>query len=210
MKPIKEVPIWEVNRRLDRLVKFREEVVRYFLNREDNWPGQGMRELPEAREARLAINLTMYDARDIIRASGVGATFNYHDAPVRGGRIHNLNVILHLLRSDLEISPDLIVDVIEQSVGIHESEVSRAWRRTLNPIWWFGSLMSWVVSLPFGIIERAGFDASRAQQSLLGKLYKLLFELVVATAAFLTIVDLLGLMNKLQTLLGTLFQINPG
>lgn len=211
MKRIKHVPIWEVNNRLKTLEQFRSDVSRYFSNSAYSLEAQGMIEKPEAKEARSAINLTLYEARDCIQASGVITVVMYYELPKQGGRSYPVDVIMNLFECyDYNKRPDDITGLIERSIGIHKSEVPKAKIRTLNPIWWVGRLISWVVALPFLLIERAGFDASKAQQSMMGKIFKLLFELVVLVEALVSIVDFLGWKSKLQTLLVTLFQINPG
>ena len=68
-------------------------------------------------------------------------------------------------------------DVIDRAIGRYQHSQS-TWQRTrMNPLFWIGEF----IRLPFKIISWAGFKGESAEQSTLGKLYKL----VMGIGAFL-------------------------
>lgn len=211
MKSIKEVSVWEVKKRLQMLEKFLIDVTRYFSNSEYSLAAHAMIEQPEAKEARSAINLTLDEVHDLIRASGVVTMIAYHELPVQGGRSYPVDVIVNLFECyNYNKRPDDVIGLIERSIGTHQSEIPRAWRRTLNPFWWFRRRRAWMVSPPIGSTKPAGAEASSVQQPGSGILANQISGLIGTVAALLTIFHLLGLMNWLQTVLGTVFLTNPG
>lgn len=203
MKYYRALPIWTTKKRLEVLETFYSDVQDYYENSRAVWRVNGRIEEAAAKSARQRINFSLHKAHDAIKASGVSTIITYTPAPIVGGPIQNLDLVLNLFNiGDYQIAPDSVIGVIEQSLGVYRDDISAARRRTLNPFWWFGKFLSWFAAIPFTVIRKAGFDANRAEQSIIGKLLFLVFYMIPIIASLLTIFDLLDLLEKIKELLG--------
>ena len=203
MKYYRALPIWTMKKRLEVLEAFYSDTRDYYNSSRADWRVDGRIEEDAAKSARKRINFSLHKAHDAIRSSGVSTIITYTPAPIVGGPTQNLDLVLNLFNiGEYQIAPDSVIGIIEQSLGVYRDDVSAAWWRTLNPFWWFGKFLSWFAAIPFTVIGKAGFDAHRAEQSIIGKLLFLVFYLIPIIASLLTIFDLLDLLEKIKVLLG--------
>ena len=120
-----------------------------------------------------------------------------------GGHVHEIDLILNLFKLDrYQISASYAVGFIEMALGVYQSDRTAALRRTINPFWWLFSGLLWFTRIPFVVLGAVGFDAERAERSVLGRFVKLAAALLAATAALLTILNLLGWLPEAKALVG--------
>lgn len=70
MKYYTRIPVWENNRRLDKLNEFRNLILEYFNNSRADWMVDGRIEEDTAKVARVKINRIMDETHDIILCAG--------------------------------------------------------------------------------------------------------------------------------------------
>lgn len=195
------IPFWENKRRLQVLNKFRSLVVNYYKNSNYSWQAGGRIEKDEARQARTEINLILHDAHKVIIYSGVSIVVQYTPPPAIGGYIQNLDVIQNMfILHQFQMGKNAVIDIIDRSIGIYQTDQSLCFRRTINPFWWIAKLFTWFVSLPFKLLGTVGFDQKKAEESLIGKIIKAFLYLITVFASLLTILDLLGLVDGFKKL----------
>ena len=120
-----------------------------------------------------------------------------------GGYVQRIYLILNLFELDrYQISPNHAVAFIERALGVYQSDRPATLRRTIDPLWWLFRGLLWFARIPFVFLGAVGFDAARAEGSVLGKFFKASFALVTVTAALLTTLNLLGWLPAVKSLLG--------
>ena len=203
MTSYEDIPLWENASRCRALMEFRENVISYFNNSSPVRMGGDRIEKPEAVRARHRINLTTINVRRIIVAAGIAPIMMWSPPPMIGGHVQKIDLIFNVFKLDrYQISGRHAVGFIEMALGVYQSDRTAALRRTINPLWWLFRGLLWCTRLPFVVLGAVGFDAPRAERSVLGRLVKLVAALLTATAALLTIVNLLGWLPGAKALLG--------
>ena len=203
MNSYNDIPVWENNRRRQVLADFHNDVVTYFNN--SNYRGNFVElgdnriEEPEAMEARRRINLSSHQAHGVVVAAGISPIVEWMPPAIVGGYAQKIDVIVNLFGLDrYSISAKTAVGLIEMAAGVYESNHKAAIIRTFNPLWWLSRVLLWFIRMPFLLFSAIGFNTRRAENSLPGKLVKLM----TAVASILTILHLMGLLPAVKALLG--------
>lgn len=195
MNSYRNITFWESLRRQERLHEFHELLGTYFTA---NHEGQADR----AGEARIAINLMLKDVRAIVYAAEVYPVINWTPPRFVGGPSNNIDVFENLFYLDrFSIGPDQVSDVVLRAFGIYKSNHFLSFLRTFNPFWWAWRIFNWLARLPFLLLGTAGFNSTRAERSVLGRLFKLAFTLVTLIAACLSILSYLELLDEFLKLI---------
>ena len=202
MRSYKRITAWESKRRIDLLHEFHEIVVSYYNDcSEGSFIGEP-REGAEAIRLRPQINASLDEVCLIVRAAGITTSVTWTPPPAVGGYIQNIDVLVNLFSlRRYQIPPTFVTNAIERAHGVYVNNHKFAIRRTLNPFWWLSRVLLWFARIPFHLLGTIGFNRSRAEASLLGRLFKLLFALVSAIAATLSILHLLGWLPAAKELL---------
>ena len=100
-----------------------------------------------------------------------------------------------------DIDPDFILDCVDRSIGVYEQNQSAALIRTLNPFFYIGVLIEWIVELPFLALAKLGLDRGKAESSTLGKFIKGVLYLITVIAALLTTLQLLDYLEPVKVFL---------
>lgn len=206
MKPYTDIPIWETKKRLQELKQFHMDVERYFLNSSTGVAGRSRLQRTDnndaATQAKQSINRSLQAVNGYTKGAGVNPEIYYQQPAVVGGSEYNINIITNVFRLDeLRIPVDMPDAFVQQAIGVYEGDTPASWRRTLNPFWWIGRLLIWVAHLPFFLLGAAGFNAEKAENSILGKLVSLVFTLTIFVGAVLEILDRLGFLDQLKSYL---------
>lgn len=199
---MKDLSYFECRRNLERLQEFRELVVTYFKNVSYEF-GFEVSENEQARKARQKINLKLTKITTAFYKTPATRSIYYSPPPAVGGfagTVELLGNIFNLNR--FQISPQILIDAIEQAIGFYEDELPKALIRTVNPFAWIYKILSLIIAVPFSLVELAGFDASAIQRSLVGRIIKALIELIVLSASFLTALYYLGYLNAFKRVFG--------
>jgi hypothetical protein len=200
---------WENENRIGRLIEFRELLIEYFKNSHVEWGLNERIEDQKAQEARSKINRMMGRIHAIILASGVNPALQYTPPRAIGGYIQNIDIIENIFNlTSFQISPNSILDFIDRSIGVYEGNSGPALRRTINPFFYFSLAFDLLAAAPFIFIGRVGFDRHKAEQSLLGHILKAVIYIIGALASFLTVLQLLDLLEVWKAFTIDLFHQN--
>ena len=199
MKSYKKIPIWENSRRLNKLYEFRELILKYFDNSRLEWKVDGRIEKDGARAARVSINRSMDELHDIVIYSGINPSITWTPPPAVGGYRQNIDLIQDIFYLHaFSVEPNNILDVLDRSIGIYESNRVPSILRALNPLFYIGLIFDALVEIPFIFIGKLGLNREKAESSLIGKLVKGALYLITVVAAFLTILQLLDLLDPVK------------
>lgn len=199
----KDIAVWENRRRLSKLKRFHGNVIEYF----DSTGKPSLESLHndsgEAGRCRQKINLTIIEIRDIVKASRVPDSVAWTPPPAIGGRTHRVRLLDDLFYlDDFSISASSVVDMLERSIGVYIGDWRNSFWRTLNPFWWMFKVIKWLSRIPFLLLNSAGFDANKAENSLPGRLLKVAISSVIVSAALLTSLELIGWLDEAMKLVG--------
>lgn len=195
--------IWENRSQLRILKDFRLLIEEYSANlTKGSWMADfAVSESKRAREIRPAINRAM---RRVSRA----VTYADHNPilvvtypPNLGGMTFRLDVIADFLylHQHRGVSEQKTFDALDVCIGVYETDYARAWARTLNPLFWANRAIDWVASLPFALISKFGGNRERAEASKSGRVLKAVLSVTQWVALMLTILQLLGLLDRLTS-----------
>jgi hypothetical protein len=120
-------------------------------------------------------------ARTVLKAEGVAARLGVPimvvslPPPAVGGYKITASLFSTPLRDPTHggVDRQSVVDAVNQAIGAAEDQVKTEFRRLLNPFNWIWSLLSFVLSIPFRLIDATGFDADKVEEHVLGKGLKL-------------------------------------
>lgn len=182
MLPHKKIPIWINASRLKKLKVFRNEVVHYFNNSRLDMIGEERIEQERAKQSRITLNKMMREIFEIIAAAEVIPVLRWTPPAMIGGYVQNIDVIGNLFNLDrYEISPNVVIDYLDRTIGIYESNTTGSVLRTFNPFYYVGLIFDYLVELPFIFIGKIGLNREKAESSLIGKLVKASLYLVTVT-----------------------------
>ena len=202
MKFYAKILVPENNRRIVKLHEFRNIVINYFNNSHSEFCDDVRTEKKEAQQSRIQINRNMDEIHDIILSSGINPSIQYTPPPAVGGYIKNIDLIKNIFYiNSFDIDPNFILDFIDRSIGIYESNHTSALIRTFNPIFYIGLIFDYISELPFIAISKFGFNRQKAESSFTGKFIKGILYLITVIAAFLTILQLLDLLEPVKILI---------
>lgn len=120
-------------------------------------------------------------AKGVLRAERIGSRFRVpiifesYPAPAVGGPVMRLKVFSAILKDMSHgglITEQAIYDALNQTIGECEASVSIEKRRLINPIYWIKELIVAIIRIPFMLIEASGFDVSKVEDHLLGRIFK--------------------------------------
>ena len=201
MKYYTKILFWENNRRLDKLVEFRNLVIEYFNNSRADWMVDARIEEKTARDARVKINRVMDKTHDIILHSGINPTLTWTPPPAVGGYVRNVDLIQNIFNlHGFQIGADEVLDFIDRAIGIYESNHKSSLIRTFNPFFYIGLVFDAISELPFIAIGKLGFNRRKAESSVIGRLVKDVLYSITAVAALLTILQLLDFLEPVKQL----------
>lgn len=207
MRHYEKILIWENKRRILRLEEFRSLIVEYFNNSHVYRRAEERTEEPNAQVARVKIHRSMEEIHKIIVFSNINPLIIWSPPPMIGGNtkhIYPIQNFFNLHRFDLGCND--ILGFVDRSIGIYELNQSAALIRTLNPFFYIGRLIEWIVELPFLALAKLGLDRGRAESSILGKFIKGMLYLITVIAALLTTLQLLGYLDPVKVFLDGLIK----
>lgn len=191
-----EITIFELVRRIDFLIQTKKDIAEYFKGLSYDFMGHPS-ENDEASRLRQKINQNLRKITRYIVATGTSSSIFYTPPPAIGGIQGDIDLVSNMFNlSRFDISPNMLIDKIDQSIGIYNDEKIRALIRTLNPFWWAWKLIKKIVRFPFFLIQEAGFNTSKIERSFVGKLYSFISSVIVLLAALLAILSAFGYQDR--------------
>jgi hypothetical protein len=191
---------WECKRRLALLRRFRVLALDYFDNiKPAHWSSGGAPPSmnDKAQKARHDMNKMMGDAVLSFDLLGIPHIIFYQPSRMASGYAQNLDVIVNTFELySFQIPPQRFFDCADMAIGAYERECQKLLRKSINPLYWLGLLIVWVLHLPFRLLGAAGFDAQKAENSLLGKLAKLALGVATFAAAVIEVAERWDLVTR--------------
>ena len=186
-----KILVWENERRLNKLIEFRQLVIEYFNNsRPTGWENSSRIEEDAAREARFKINLVRDELHSIILNSGIIPILSWTAPAAIGGYVREIDLIENIFNlNGLQIEPNHVLDCIDRAVGKYDSNRKSAFVRMFNPFFYLGLVLYVISVLPFIAIGKLGFNQYKAERSVIGKLVKGVLYLIPVVAACLAILQ---------------------
>ena len=202
MSYFKKITIWGNCKRVKLLVEFRSLVVNYFNNLKHSDYGLEVHENEKAKQVRREINMNLDKMYSIIISAGVNPTIYYSPPPAVGGFAGDIDLIHNIFRlHNFQIAPQGLLDYIERAIGIYENDKINALLRTVNPLFWIGLILDYIASLPFKVIGKIGFNQKKIESSIMGRIIKGVLYLIMVLAAFLTVLEKIGYLEKFISLI---------
>ena len=183
MRHYTKILVWENNKRLKKLKYFRELIIEYFNNHTNT---------VAANMARKKINRSMNLVHSIVLQSGTNPIYTWRAPPTAGGYSAKIDLISNIFNLDDYFTEyELVLDLIDRSIGIYESNAKSALIRIFNPFFYVGLVFDFISDLPFIALGKLGFNRQKARSSTMGRRVKGVLYLITVFAAFLTILHLL-------------------
>jgi len=195
------IPIWINLKRMKLLEEFRSLIIEYFKNIEPI-SYLKIQENEKALMARTQINYIIDEVHQVILLAGVPTSIFYSPPPAFGGISGDIDLILNIFNlHEFQISPNMLLDLVDRAIGVYERDKIRSIFRTFNPLYWLLLILEYIMSIPFYILGRVGFNQDKLEQSFWGRLIKGLFYLITVLAAFLTALEKLGYLEWFKKLI---------
>ena len=183
MRDYRNITIWQNVSRRDKLIAFRNDLIDYSrasFEYSNLYGGETKAEKwREVVEYRIRVNRNLREVQQIVSAARI---------PILIGRY--VDDVLE--RDSVDRPLARTVDFLEQAIGVYQGDITSAINRSFNPLWWLFQLLQWFAHVPFVIIGGAGFNTARVEDSLVGRITKLIFLALPAIAALLWILDFLN------------------
>ena len=203
-----KITIFENHRRVSALEEFSELVNGYFDNIEYTRLMHHPIENQRAQDIRSQINLRLKKASKIINLVGVPTSFYYSPPPAIGGLAANIELLANIFNLyQYRMGRRNVLDCIDQAVGVYNDDRTNSILRTISPFFWIGMVFNYLVSLPFVLLGKVGFDRSKIEENIIGKIAKTFFHLIIGIASFLTILHLLGYLENFRSLINNLIKV---
>ena len=102
----------------------------------------------------------------------------------------NINVMENLFRLDAFDMPFVVVDdYLQRAIGYYRDDLFASMVRTFNPLWWIWRLLRSLIIIPFAVLDWAGYDRDRAEESTIGRLFKFLLAMAMIIAGIVGFLD---------------------
>ncbi len=193
---------WECKRRLDALIRFRQLGSEYFANLTPVGYGEPPQENEAARMARLVMNRTLGEVIESMDLLGLSRTVYYTPPPLIGGYAGDMDIFANLFEFwRFRLDPRQALDVLERAIGEYQRRKQWLFLQIFNPFFWLKWLLAKVLSVPFAILGAAGFNATKIEHSLIGKMVKAVIGIVAFLASLLAVLKYLDLLDAAKNLI---------
>lgn len=131
---------------------------------------------------RDTISKKVLRMRNLARKHNVPNVFQSIPPAMVGGAIIPVNIIYALLfdNSYQRVDRQMIWDCLMQIEGACENHYDKELKRLINPVNWVFEILSFIIRIPFILIETSGFNVSKVEDHILGKSFKVLSIAVIA------------------------------
>jgi len=171
------------------LRKFRELLVEYIevrqLQHSNYLPPEQQQLVQKLPEIRRKINEGLSVAKALVRQSGAPTSIHYSPPPAVGGLAGEMDIFNNIFNNQIYgVSfPGQVKESVDRAIGVREHWRKIFWKYWFNPFNWIKEL----IRIPFHIIRFAGFNGKKSEESVVGKIYKLVAGFLVLAAALVTV-----------------------
>jgi len=189
MKHFRKIPFWTNKAR-------QKEIEKYISLLEDFYANPYS---PENRNTRKEINLAINRVHIIMAKAGISPYIVYTPAPITGGYIQNVDVVLNFdnLRH-YHIPEEKVFDFLYITLGKYRDDYPKSVIRTFNPLFWIGCIIDYFIIIPFNLLGWVGINKEKAESSLIGRLIKTICKSIIILAALLTALHYLGYLEVVK------------
>jgi hypothetical protein len=166
-----DLTCWQVKVRLDLLNKFQEQVEIYFEH-VVFFGGDEPLENEKSLAARNQINKLLRSSIRYIHEAGINRDIKVINVQVPT----TFDVVENIFNLDI-VPSSKVTDLITQAIGVYELDYPHAKLRTCNPLFWLKRILRSIGSIPFAIVELAGWHVKKYEDSSFGKGVKLFSQL---------------------------------
>jgi hypothetical protein len=197
---------WECKRRLTGLQKFRQVVETYFSESSYVNTVHPRVENEKSQQARLEINRRMGFADSSCKLSGFYPIISY-GVPASENAPDHVNVLASIfMLNRFSISPNVLIDHLDRAIGYYEDAKPRLFLQLFNPFFWIKWLLIKVIGIPFSLLEAAGFDSGKLEQTTTGKIVKALWGFGTTLVATLAALQGLGWLDPVKKFIHSVFR----
>ena len=141
----------------------------------------------------------MNNVHAIMNAAQTNPYIVYTPAPIVGGYIQNINVILNYDNlSHYNIPEEKVFDFLYITLGKYRDDYTKSVIRTYNPLFWIGCILDYIISLPFFLLGWIGVNKEKIEYSFLGRFIKGICKLIVVIGVIFGILEHLGYMEPVK------------
>lgn len=133
--------------------------------------------IPGYQKIRKRVAQGVLRAERIATRPDVPIILESYPAPAVGGPIIRQKAFSAILKDMSHgglIDNQMIYDILNQTMGECEAEVSREFRHLINPFYWILELIIFIIRIPFLLVQTSGFNVSKVEDHFLAKAFKLL------------------------------------
>jgi hypothetical protein len=135
-------------------------------------------------ELREKLNLHVVEVDDYVKKVGIPTLYSHMPHRMATTIINDISVLSNIFYlGQFNISPQVVIDILENAIGVYKYHQNEFKRKRFNPIYWIGE----TIRLPFYLSSFAGFDIKKIESSIFGKLWKFTVSIILFLAALVTI-----------------------
>lgn len=188
MRRYNKILVWENNRRLKKLIDFRELVIAYFDTARTEWNVDSKNIEITALEARKRINRSVQEVHSMIVQSEINPILTWRAPATIGGFVRKVDLVYNIFNLEVFLlDANSTIDVIDRSIGIYESDHKKALARAFNPLFYVGLVLDFISGLPFIFLGKLGLNRQMMEVSVVGRLVKSVLYLIQVIAALIAI-----------------------
>ena len=188
MRRYNKILVWENNRRLKKLIDFRELVIAYFDTARTELNVDSKNIEITAPEARKRINRSVQEVHSMIVQSEINPILTWRAPATIGGFVRKVDLVYNIFNlEDFLLDANSTIDVLDRSIGIYESDHKKALARAFNPLFYVGLVLDFISGLPFIFLGKLGLNRQMMEVSVVGRLVKSVLYLIQVIAALIAI-----------------------
>lgn len=182
----------KINNSIERIQTFRQSYNNYLVNDRALSDAASFysNNTPEIKRLRSnvvkfksEVNEGLSNIMGIVSRAGLSTSMFYSPPPAVGGISGNIDYFANIFQlSRFQQSPDLIFDTLDRAEGVYLELKRQRIEMLKDPLFYLSLLIRW----PFYIIKFSGFDSKKAEQSVIGKIYKFLTSFVLLILSIIT------------------------
>ncbi|OGQ04710.1 MAG: hypothetical protein A2W61_05950 [Deltaproteobacteria bacterium RIFCSPLOWO2_01_44_7] len=162
-----------------RLIEFKKIYLEYLTLSSEDYPS-GSEDKQRISELRSTINKAV---PVIIRhVNDVGGSTSIYSANI-GGLSGEFNLFANIFHNAFD--HQRVLDLLDRAIGRYDYIIENQWKKWINPLYWIGEL----IRIPFYLLRFAGFDATKVEMSIFGKLYKVIVSFVALFGGLIKIYE---------------------
>jgi hypothetical protein len=207
VRPYNRLTYWENRNRVRTLGVFKQLVVDYFGNIDQDRVTGERTENNISRAFREQINRDLMKVHQIVSQAGVNTIIEHPS-------LRRFDLLINIFATNqLPSTQDRLFDFIDMAIGVYEHDKRKSLLRVWNPLFWIGYILEFLATIPFMIIGGLGFDRAKFEYSPAGKLTKGILEVLEGIASLTTIwvyrVTISSFIVKVVKLILNIFSVFP-